>query len=155
MRTKFSTILLSATALVLVSAAAALLAAVRPGGIPLVAPPPALAAEEVDFVAVWEAFEEDDPVFVDARPVQEYEAGHITGAISVPVLEQEERLEEVRDQIPPNARVIVYCDGAECAASRKLSGYMLQKGWKDVVIFAEGFPAWQDAQMPVTEGPEP
>lgn len=47
---------------------------------------------------------------VDVRPVEEFEAGHLPGAISIPVGELEERL----DELPPGKDVVAYCRGPYC-----------------------------------------
>src|SRR5215831_8952565 len=52
----------------------------------------------------------DDVVVLDARPVAEYEAGHIAGAISVPVDELQARLRS----LPSNKEYVAYCRGPYC-----------------------------------------
>jgi 3-mercaptopyruvate sulfurtransferase SseA len=52
-----------------------------------------------------------DAVLVDVRPAQEYEAGHISGARSIPIDELERRLAE----LPEHHEVIAYCRGPFCA----------------------------------------
>src|SRR3954468_904017 len=50
-------------------------------------------------------------VLVDARPVEEFEAGHIDGARSIPIDELEQRLAE----LPGDREVVAYCRGPFCA----------------------------------------
>src|ERR671931_77958 len=52
-----------------------------------------------------------DVVLVDVRPEQEYAAGHIEGARSIPIDELERRLAE----LPPDREVVAYCRGPFCA----------------------------------------
>src|SRR5881409_2126626 len=52
-----------------------------------------------------------DVVLVDVRPAQEYEAGHIAGARSIPIEELEDRLAE----LPADREVVAYCRGPLCA----------------------------------------
>jgi hypothetical protein len=50
-------------------------------------------------------------VLVDVRPREEYDAGHIEGARSIPLAELERRLAE----LPPDTEVVAYCRGPFCA----------------------------------------
>ncbi len=77
-----------------------------------------------------------DVVLVDVRPGQEYAAGHIAGARSIPLDELKERLAE----LPADYEVVAYCRGPFCAyaheAVRRLkatgrSARRLEEGWPD------------------------
>src|ERR687888_330439 len=77
-----------------------------------------------------------DVVLVDVRPAEEYAAGHIEGARSIPLEELERRLAE----LPPEREVVAYCRGPFCAyaheAVRQLSAAgrtarRLQDGWPE------------------------
>jgi rhodanese-related sulfurtransferase len=78
----------------------------------------------------------DDVVIVDVRPEEEFEAGHIEGAVSIPVDELSDRVAE----LPDGAEVIAYCRGPYCAyahdAVRRLQGAgyaarRLEGGWPE------------------------
>src|SRR3954463_9960931 len=77
-----------------------------------------------------------DVVLVDVRPAEEFEAGHIDGARSIPIEELEERLAE----LPADREVVAYCRGPLCAfapeAVRRLRGHgrsarRLEGGWPE------------------------
>ena len=77
-----------------------------------------------------------DLVLVDVRPEEEYEAGHIEGAVSIPIDELPDRLAE----LPEDAEIVAYCRGALCVyahqAVRQLrdtgrSARRLEGGWPD------------------------
>jgi rhodanese-related sulfurtransferase/DNA-binding HxlR family transcriptional regulator len=77
-----------------------------------------------------------DVVLVDVRPAEEYAAGHIEGARSMPLDQLDERLAE----LPDDAEVIAYCRGPFCAyaheAVRRLRGAgrparRLEDGWPE------------------------
>ena len=77
-----------------------------------------------------------DVVVVDVRPEEEFDAGHIEGAVSIPVEELSDRLAE----LPEGAEVIAYCRGPHCAyahdAVRRLRGAgraarRLEGGWPE------------------------
>src|ERR671938_1231782 len=70
--------------------------------------------EDVDAIGRDELIErmrKGDVVLVDVRPPEEYEAGHIPGARSIPLDELEGRLAE----LPPDREVVAYCRGPLCA----------------------------------------
>jgi len=78
----------------------------------------------------------DDVVVVDVRPEEEFEAGHIEGAVSIPVDELSTRVAE----LPGGAEIIAYCRGPHCAyahdAVRRLrlagrSARRLEGGWPE------------------------
>lgn len=130
--------------------------AASPKGIPLVTPPLPKAAPVISFEDLWTAHEEGKAVIVDARPTAEYRDGHIAGAISAPYDDRDKHLTALRKAAPPETLIIAYCDAAEeCESSRKLSGWLLRQGWRNVRYFEEGFGAWRDAGLPVSEGDAP
>ncbi len=49
-------------------------------------------------------------VVLDVRPPEEYAAGHIPGALSIPVEELADRI----DELPQDTEVVAYCRGAYC-----------------------------------------
>src|SRR5438477_6103622 len=59
-----------------------------------------------------------DAVLVDVRPAEEYEAGHIDGARSIPISELEQRLAD----LPEDREVIAYCRGPFCAYANQAVG---------------------------------
>jgi rhodanese-related sulfurtransferase len=66
--------------------------------------------EAVDREALLERVRRGEVVLLDVRPVEEYQAGHIPGARSIPLRELESRLGE----IPANQEVVAYCRGPYC-----------------------------------------
>jgi rhodanese-related sulfurtransferase len=79
-----------------------------------------------------------DVVLVDVRPVEEFAAGHIEGARSLPLDELDERLAE----LPADRQVVAYCRGPFCAyaheAVRRLNG-----AGHDARRLEEGWPEWR------------
>lgn len=82
-----------------------------------------------------------DVVLVDVRSRQEFEAGHIEGARSIPVDELEERLAE----LPADQEIVAYCRGPFCAyahqAVRRLRG-----AGREARRLQEGWPEWRLAE---------
>ena len=89
-------------------------------------------------------------VILDARPPGEYAAGHIPGAISVPVDELSRRLK----QLPKGKEYVAYCRGPYCIyADRAVE--LLLAGGRRARRLKDGFPEWRAAGLPVAVGQEP
>lgn len=85
-----------------------------------------------------------ESVVVDVRPGEEYEAGHIEGALSIPLETLEKRLAE----IPPGLEVVAYCRGPYCFLAAEAVKLLRKKGRKAARL-EEGFPDWKGAGLPV------
>jgi rhodanese-related sulfurtransferase len=82
-----------------------------------------------------------DAVLVDVRPPEEYAAGHIEGARSVPLGELEHRLAE----LPADREVIAYCRGPFCAYANEAVRRLRAAG-RDARRLEEGWPEWRLAE---------
>jgi len=86
-------------------------------------------------------------VILDTRPASEYIAGHIAGAISVPVDELQERI----GKLPKSKEYVAYCRGPYCIyADRAVE--ILRKGGRKARRLLDGYPEWKVAGHPVEEG---
>lgn len=89
-------------------------------------------------------------VILDTRPAGEYLAGHIPGAISVPVEDLKSRLQE----LTKGKAYVAYCRGPYCVyADRAVE--MLRAHGRRAGRLAGGFPDWRAAGLPVASGDEP
>lgn len=86
-----------------------------------------------------------DVVVLDVRPSAEYAAGHITGALSVPVQSLRSRLKD----IPRGTQVVTYCRGPYCVYADEAVRLLTRKGIPAARL-EDGFPEWQAARLPVT-----
>jgi rhodanese-related sulfurtransferase len=91
-------------------------------------------------------------LLVDARTPELFAAGHIAGAISLPLAEFEQTFPAFREQVSERHGIISYCSGYGCPDSYDLAVRLLAAGYRDVRVFEGGFPEWRDAGLPVTEG---
>ncbi len=84
---------------------------------------------------------------IDTRPAGEYAAGHIAGAISVPIDELQERLK----QLPKGKEYVAYCRGPYCAyADRAVE--VLRANGRQAHRLAGGFPEWKASGFPIETG---
>lgn len=88
-----------------------------------------------------------DIVVLDTRPPNEYEAGHIAGAISVPVADLRRRLKA----LPKNKEYVAYCRGPYCVYADQAVALLQAKGRRAKRLL-EGFPEWRAAGLPVETG---
>ena len=85
-----------------------------------------------------------DVVVLDVRPQPEYEAGHIPGALSVPVTDVKSRLREV----PGGSEIVAYCRGPYCMYADEAVRLIMDEG-RPATRLEEGFPEWKAAGLPV------
>ena len=84
-----------------------------------------------------------DVVLVDVRPHEEFEAGHIKGAKSVPLGELEDRLAE----LPADREIVAYCRGPFCAYAHE-AVRRLQASGRSARRLEDGWPEWRLASRP-------
>ena len=81
---------------------------------------------------------------IDVRPPEEYAAGHVPGAINIPIHELEKRLKD----LPKRKEIIAYCRGPYCLMSYEAVAMLRKKGMKARRLEA-GLPEWRVAGLPV------
>jgi rhodanese-related sulfurtransferase/DNA-binding transcriptional ArsR family regulator len=81
---------------------------------------------------------------LDVRPPEEYAAGHVPGAVNIPVHELEKRMRE----LPRSREVVAYCRGPYCLMSYDAVALLRRKGLKARRL-QDGLPEWRTAGLPV------
>jgi ArsR family transcriptional regulator len=81
---------------------------------------------------------------IDVRPSEEYDAGHIPGALNVPINEIEQHLAT----LPKGQEVIAYCRGEYCVLAFEAVAALRKRGFSARRL-EEGFPEWRAAGLPV------
>ena len=106
--------------------------------------------EELDKDELWRRIQRKDRLVVlDVRPQEEYDAGHIPGAISIPLAELKKRIKE----LPKSKQIVAYCRGPLCALAPEATRYLKSKGYK-VKRLVEGAPDWEAAGLPLSSRDE-
>ena len=90
---------------------------------------------------------EGDVTVLDVRPPEEYAAGHVPGALNIPVKELIAHLEA----LPPDQEVVAYCRGPYCVLAFEAVSQLRAHGFRARRL-EEGFPEWKTAGLPVEEG---
>lgn len=92
-------------------------------------------------------------LFVDARPSDEYRAGHILGARSQPFVTADERaLAGLISAVGPDQEIVVYCSGGDCLSSLGLARLLTGRGLAEVRVFPGGWAEWTAAGLPGETG---
>ena len=100
---------------------------------------------ELDATHARELIDEREPLIVDVREQEEWDEGHIPGAVHIPRGHLESRIERAAPN--PSRQVLVYCSaGNRSAFAAKTLGDL---GYEDVVSLAGGFNDWKRSGFPV------
>lgn len=84
---------------------------------------------------------------LDVRPPEEFAAGHVAGAINIPLPEINKRLHE----LPANREVVAYCRGPYCLMAYEAVALLRKKGRKARRL-EDGLPEWRLHGLPVETG---
>lgn len=94
--------------------------------------------------SLWERARAGDVIVLDVRPEEEYRAGHLPFAHSIPLPELERRLAE----LPADKEIVAYCRGPFCLMSSEATRLLLRRGYRARKI-SDGVPEWQVAGLPI------
>lgn len=100
--------------------------------------------EPISSAELWERVERREAVVIDVRPAEEFAAGHIPGAISVPLAE----LGAFLPDLPREAEIVAYCRGPYCVLAPQAIELLRRAGLRARRL-EEGFPEWRVAGLPV------
>jgi len=81
-------------------------------------------------------------VLVDARFTDDYQAGHLDGALSIPVDANDVRRHKIVTSIPRSSKVVVYCQSAGCKFADNVAVWLKGEGFSDVVVYRGGWLDW-------------
>lgn len=105
------------------------------------------ALEPVDREALIERVKRGEVTILDVRPVEEYQAGHIPGAVSVPVTELKRKLAK----LPKSREIVAYCRGPYCVFAVEAVKLLRARGYKAVRL-DEGVLEWKARGLRVEVG---
>ena len=81
---------------------------------------------------------------LEVRPPEEYAAGHVPGAMNVPLTELEQYLEA----LSPDQEIVAYCRGPHCVLAFDAVAKLRKKGLRARRL-EDGYPEWKTAGFPV------
>jgi len=103
--------------------------------------------ETVDREELLERVRRKSVTVIDVRPPEEYEAGHIPGALSIPLKKLQSRLAE----IPKDRQIVAYCRGPYCVLAVKAVDILRSQGYKAIRL-EDGVPDWRARGFKVATG---
>lgn len=103
--------------------------------------------EPVDRDALAQRARDGEVLLLDVRPFVEYEAGHIPGALSIPLDQLADRLAE----LPVDAEIVAYCRGPYCVMAPE-AVTLLHRAGRRARRFDGGLPEWRNAGLPIAAG---
>jgi rhodanese-related sulfurtransferase len=84
------------------------------------------------------------------RPEEEYRAGHIAGALSLPLKDLESRLAS----LPEDRDIVAYCRGPYCVLAPEAVTLLRSRGYRAVAL-GDGVAEWRAHGLPVASGESP
>ena len=94
-------------------------------------------------------FENKTALFVDARSPEDYEAGHIQGAVNLSILDFGENFGPFFEKVDPQQRIVTYCGDAQCHLAPDLARELKKAGYENVSCFGGGLTVWEENGYPV------
>ena len=101
--------------------------------------------EPVNRDSLIQRVKEGTVIVLDVRPTEEYQAGHIPGAISIPLKELEQRL----SVLPQDREIVAYCRGPYCVLAVQAVQMLRAKGFH-AFRMEDGVQDWRARGLPVT-----
>src|SRR5918997_1303430 len=92
----------------------------------------------VDAAELMARLSDGNVVVLDVRPEEEYRAGHIPGALSVPV----DALEAALQTLPRDQEMVAYCRGPYCVFSDEAVAFLRSRGYRARRL-QQGLPDWR------------
>jgi len=105
------------------------------------------ALEPVDREDLLKRVRRGSVTVIDVRPVEEYQAGHIPGAVSVPLKQLEDQL----DRLPKDREIVAYCRGPYCVLAIEAVEKLRANGFRAVRL-EDGIPDWRARGLKVAVG---
>ena len=105
--------------------------------------------ETADIRMVREILESGSHLVLDARPMEEFDKGHLPGAIPFPFATHIDSFDEMSAMLGPSQPVLVYCSGRRCDDALMLGAFLRAQGTEKIVLFPGGTGAWVEAGLPL------
>jgi rhodanese-related sulfurtransferase len=97
----------------------------------------------VDDAEMREIVENGSHLLLDARSLQEYDRGHLPGAMALPFSDFENAFPAIAPMLNPDDPLVVYCSGPRCDDALLLAGRLTEAGFGNVSLYLEGWEGWR------------
>ncbi|MBS0522711.1 MAG: metalloregulator ArsR/SmtB family transcription factor [Proteobacteria bacterium] len=99
--------------------------------------------EPVSRKELMRRLKDDSATVLDVRPDDEFAAGHLPGAVNIPLRDLERRLRE----LPRSREIVAYCRGPWCVLAFEAVALLRRRGLKARRL-EDGFPEWKQSGLP-------
>ena len=110
---------------------------------------------QVGLAKAKELYDRGGLLVLDAREPEEFAEGHVAGAVSAPADYITGDVDWMDKTAADKRPILVYCGGGDCELSLTLGFELAKTGHPKVLIYEDGFPAWEEAGYPVETGEMP
>jgi rhodanese-related sulfurtransferase len=122
-------------------------------GIPFIAPSKAevYARKNIPTLSLEEArakLDRGEVLFLDARDPADFQEAHIKGALNLPVRHLDLYYPKMKNALPKDAEIVVYCESPECNASLYLAEELIALGYVRIEVMLGGWEEWEDSGYP-------
>jgi rhodanese-related sulfurtransferase len=88
-------------------------------------------------------------IFIDSRIADQYQAGHIPGALNIPGTEISLLKSDVINKFKESPAIVVYCNGEACPLAAAAAQSLVNLGLDNVKLYAGGWPEWHSCGLPI------
>jgi rhodanese-related sulfurtransferase len=88
-------------------------------------------------------------LFVDARSAEDFNDGHVKGAVSLPVGQYDEQIDGFLERYDLDLPILTYCSGRTCQDSHHLAQLLMARGYMNISVMIDGFPGWETNGYPI------
>jgi rhodanese-related sulfurtransferase len=108
--------------------------------------------QEIDADTLQSLVEAGKVILLDARTADEFNQGHIPGAVNLPITRFNATYGFLTSIFAENKMIICYCEGHDCTDSSLLAFELHKKGYKDIFVYKGGMAEWEQFTYPVETG---
>ena len=112
----------------------------------------AIATKEISMQRAMVLYQAGNALFADARVGNDYNRGHIKGAVNLPVEQFDRWIGEFLEKTDPGVTIITYCEGYYCPLAKDLAFKLIMAGFENVYHLPDGWGNWNKNRMPVETG---
>ncbi|WOO43252.1 rhodanese-like domain-containing protein [Rubellicoccus peritrichatus] len=90
----------------------------------------------------------EQPLWIDARSTEAFEADHISGAVNLNLDHFEDQMIAFLDVWQPNQQIVIYCDSRQCGASKEVAQRLRDDmGIDNIYVLKGGWQEWLDSKQ--------
>ena len=100
--------------------------------------------EQLDPEQAYALWEDESIIFLDVRDRSDYDESHIPRSISLPYYDFTATYPKVRDLLPEDGPIVVYCYDENCPLGMRVAKRLLQMGYTQIIVLRGGIIAWRN-----------